>query len=136
MKTTDAINAIKTKFTNIFQSLDFLDGSTLSQDQIKTTSSTLFWFIQAFGLNAGKKEKYIVYSIDTLRPKQYGDGVPLNFSAIVTISIYSRTEDDLLVASVETEIVDIFKNFSFERLDYDNGNQLFVYTFSVIVGIS
>lgn len=125
MKTVDAILEVREAVSDILINADFIKGTSSGSN-----NTPMFWFINVSGTGASKKQTYLTYNIVDLERTSFGDGKPIIRKATISINLYSRKKnvDDYLTA-----LNNAFLNenwvFELDRIDYDNANQLYVYSF-------
>ena len=130
IKTHEAIDATIEAVKAILAGASLLDGLSLTPEQIKSTTTPIFWFINTKSKDASEKETYVTYYISGLPPIQYGDGVPVVRKASVIVEIFTRR---MRVTQLTEDLNNAFLNvgwtFELQSMNYDNGNQMYVHTF-------
>lgn len=114
----------------------FIDGISLTNEQVKNESTPLFWFMQVTTKAGSEKPRYITYEIISVDPLANGDGDTILRRGIAEINFYSRDKNiDAMIDSANNKFVADLFNFEYSRVAYDNSNHLYNYTFIVKANI-
>lgn len=133
MKLYKAIQEAKTVIEDLLILAEFERGVSLTLAEVEKSIMPLFWYITLTGKSASEKETYVTYSFISCSPAAYSDGKNKGRKVTVSIDLFTRKRNvDDLIKALNDVFVDNDWSFELNSIIYDNGNQMYVHSFSVI----
>lgn len=126
----EALSLIRASTKTILIDSGFVDGSLLTNEQIKSQTEPIFWETNVNNKEASDKEKYIIFSIVECTGSVYADGTVWKRRGTIRLSIVSRSRNiDSLVQMVNLAFVEKGWGFEFSNMFYDEANKMYVSEF-------
>ena len=137
MKTIEAFIEAKTSVETALVAAGLLKGISLSADQIKNATTPIFWFIKLTSKDASEKEIYVTWSITSNVPFIYGDGAIKGRRVSTNVTVFARKQNvDSWLTAIENALRAVYWTFETQSIDFDTGNQMYVYSFTCEAEVS
>lgn len=132
MNTYEGIIATERIVSNLLLNCDFVEGLSLSLSSIKVEHRPIFWPISIKNKEASEKETYITFLITNCAPSKFSDGKCSMRKMSVLINLFSRTRNVYEHIEKMNEVfLENHWTFEMQNIDFDTGNQLFIFSFIV-----
>ena len=132
MKMYNALELAIAEIRDVLTAAGVTDGITLSQEELKTTKATLFWFIELRSEVASSKSTYITFNVTSINAFGHGDGRPLSYKVVINIDLFSNKENvNSIISAIDTSSEAADWDFDLTSSPtYDQLTKLFTYSFA------